>query len=132
MNYTDDGVTGFLSDTYFREWVLNPNEANNLFWQAWGHRHPHQQEDMELARQVLVHQHLEPVFLPADRVESLWDSIASEVEDSPLLPEILSARERGKTGIPTWMNRVAALLGMMAAGLAMALYRKKSRYMENI
>lgn len=121
MNYIDFTVTRFLSDASFREWVLSPDTANKLYWEDWCRRHPGQQEEVSLARQLIAQEQ----YLPGDRVESLWAAIEAEVDAAPLTPP---AEKGSRHGCGTLL--AAVFLGLLVAGLA--LYRNSNRLTKSL
>jgi hypothetical protein len=127
MNYIDFTVTGFLSDASFREWVLSPDTANRLYWEDWCRKHPSQQEEIALARQLVE---MQPDFLPEDRVDSLWAAIEAEMgaaPAAPLKPPGPAADKGGKAG-GSLMS--AVFWGLLVAGLA--LYWKSNRLTKSL
>ena len=43
----------FLCDKLFQEWILNPDEANNAFWEDWMKRYPEKQATLNGAKKLL-------------------------------------------------------------------------------
>jgi hypothetical protein len=131
MNYIDFTVTGFLSDASFREWVLSPNAANKLYWEDWCRKHPGQQEEIALARQLVAHEQMRLAFLPQARVDSLWAAIEAEVgagPSAPLTPAGPAGKIAGSTACGSLM--AAVFLGLLVTGLA--LYQKNNRWIKSL
>jgi hypothetical protein len=125
MNYIDFTVTRFLSDASFREWVLSPDTANKLYWEDWCRRHPGQQEEVALARQLIAQGQWQPDYLPEARVESLWAAIEAEVDATPLTPP---AAKGGRHACGSLM--AAVFLGLLVAGLA--IYRNRNKLTKSL
>lgn len=111
MTEKDITAAEFLSDPYFREWVLWPDAENSPFWEHWLKLHPHREEEMQWARQLILSMQQAPHTLPEERVNKLWSAIEAGMDGTPaqaglaLRPGEPSAR---------WS---ACLLGLLAAGL---------------
>ncbi|HEV2833161.1 MAG TPA: FecR family protein, partial [Hanamia sp.] len=54
MNYKNFGVSDFICDEYFQEWVIQPNEIANDFWNKWLQKHPGKKEIIDEAKKVLL------------------------------------------------------------------------------
>lgn len=107
----------FLSDPYFREWVLWPDAENSLFWEHWFKTHPRQQEEMEWARQLLAAMQQSPHSLPEAKVNKLWAAIEAGIDETPSLPPA-----NPPTPGPGQRSRwIACLLALLAAGLGWLL-----------
>lgn len=53
MNYKKFSVTDFISDEYFQNWIIQPDEKINNFWNKWLQHHPHKLDSVNQARKVL-------------------------------------------------------------------------------
>ena len=40
MKYKDYDIDHFITDEFFIQWIKNPNENNNHFWEKWIEQHP--------------------------------------------------------------------------------------------
>jgi hypothetical protein len=126
MNYIDFTVTGFLSDASFREWVLRPDAPNRLYWEDWCRQHPGQQQEIALARQLVVNGQMPLDFLPEERVDSLWAAIEAEMEAGPSTPHVPPGPAGKSAGMPVGGTLFAAVfLGLLVAGLA--VYQRSFR-----
>lgn len=54
MNYNTFLSGDFIKDEYFQQWVLSPDEGNDAFWKAYMAQHPHQQKEIDEAREFLL------------------------------------------------------------------------------
>ena len=116
MDYIDFTVTRFLSDASFREWVLSPDTASKRYWEDWCRRHPGQQEEVNLARQLIAQEQ----YLPGARVEGLWAAIEAEVDATPHTPP---AEKKGRHACGSLL--AAVFLGLLVAGLALCRNRNR-------
>jgi hypothetical protein len=53
-DYADYRQEDFLTDDYFSEWVLRPNQENNAFWEEWQQLYPTRQPIITEARKILL------------------------------------------------------------------------------
>ena len=54
MAYENYQLEDFLADTEFKNWVLNPTPASQLFWEKWMDAHPDQRQTILSAREILL------------------------------------------------------------------------------
>lgn len=112
MREKDETAAGFLSDPFFREWVLQPDAENSFYWDTFLKGHPQEQEAMEWARQVIAAMRHPAHTLAEEKVNSLWAAIEAGLE-SP-----------GQPGGPggTWpcLKGSAWMLGLLGLGCLLA------------
>ncbi len=53
-DYSDFSIEELIDDSYFRCWVKEPNLENENFWKSYLLEHPHQEEKILLARNLLL------------------------------------------------------------------------------
>lgn len=53
MDQKDRTYQSFLRDESFKNWVLQPNQENNQYWQEYINAHPEEQKEINKARQIL-------------------------------------------------------------------------------
>lgn len=49
MDYSDYSDVDFIGDSYFAEWVTNPNPESDRFWQNWIANHPEKTQEILIA-----------------------------------------------------------------------------------
>jgi transmembrane sensor len=54
MPYENYTLEDFLTDSEFKNWVLNPNENTKLFWGKWIDSHPEQAETILRAKELIL------------------------------------------------------------------------------
>jgi transmembrane sensor len=54
MKYKKAAVNDFISDENFQNWILQPNEEINEFWNNWLEANPERREEVADAREVLL------------------------------------------------------------------------------
>ena len=80
MDYKDFTAADFLADGYFREWVLSPNEANSQCWVQWMAAHPQQQDEIDLARNLLGALQQSLQVLPPGKASRIRAAIEAAIE----------------------------------------------------
>lgn len=82
MNYADYTVQDFVSDKYFREWVINPGKESNDFWEDWMIKNPSRTKLVLNARQILLNMAFEEHKLDLQEVliSSLSEAFNIDIE----------------------------------------------------
>jgi transmembrane sensor len=75
MQYRGYTVEDFVIDPYFQEWVQNPTEQADAFWENWLLTHPSQAGTVAEARAVIQTMNFEPRPMPAARAEAIWPGL---------------------------------------------------------
>jgi transmembrane sensor len=53
-DYHTYNILDFITDEWFKSWVLEPTDESNYFWQSWIDSHPEKVEDVAKAREFLL------------------------------------------------------------------------------
>ncbi|WPP50730.1 FecR family protein [Catalinimonas niigatensis] len=75
MNYQHYAIEDFLLDKKFRDWVEQPDEGLESFWNAFLAAHPGKIEEVRTAREMLQKMKFKNHALSADEVSGLWTGI---------------------------------------------------------
>lgn len=78
-DYADYGQEDFLTDDYFSEWVLMPNQENNAFWEEWQQQYPARQPIIAEARKILLSLEYTREEMPVESYDRIWSVIAEEM-----------------------------------------------------
>lgn len=54
INYENYTVIDFTMNETFFQWVWQPDESSEKFWQGWLEQHPHKREAVEEARGLIL------------------------------------------------------------------------------
>ncbi|MBL3655249.1 FecR family protein [Fulvivirga sediminis] len=107
-------IEHYLLNREFKEWVLNPNPNNQIFWKKWIEAHPEELSNIHKARQILLSsQHKE-----AETV--------SEEEKSEVLKAILGHRAPVKRK-KYWPLGIAASILLAVTSLIFYLPKKLTK-----
>lgn len=82
MKYQDYDIANFITDEFFIQWIKNPNENNNHFWEKWLAQHPEKRalvnEAASLIRSVKYGHY--PEFTDKMYVETFEKILKAETE----------------------------------------------------
>ena len=78
MSYHRFSVEDFVLDKHFRQWVLSPDAASNLFWRGWLQRHPAKRETLQEARAIILNIPRINYGWTNPLEEALWQRIAQD------------------------------------------------------
>lgn len=127
MQYQDFSANDFLLDEYFLNWVLQPNDENNLFWQTWLSQNPQKQETVTEARQLLLNLNFKNAQIPAARIDKMWDHITANIGEAKiikLVPEETEVLAPSGTSFKMWYRVAAVFIGVILAGLGLLKYQQ--------
>jgi ferric-dicitrate binding protein FerR (iron transport regulator) len=79
-DFSDFTVADFVSDSFFRDWVLRPDSDHEEFWQEWCQLHPEKVETIDEARRILFNLGLPHYQLPESSVSALWSAIQADIQ----------------------------------------------------
>nr|WKN37992.1 FecR domain-containing protein [Tunicatimonas sp. TK19036] len=75
MNYQNYNTEDFLLDKNFRDWVENPDEDLNSFWNQYLQDHPEKREEVDQAREILQKMKFKKHTLSTNEVDGVWNNI---------------------------------------------------------
>ena len=102
-SYNNFGLSDFVEDEKFRDWIFSPNEECQLFWETFIKNNPNKEETIQLARQIVEAIHFEEE--PVSRKEYLPSLTI-------LKHKIVTQNKSAKRVhlFPNWWNKIAAIL----------------------
>ena len=78
MKYSEFGIEGFIEDKKFREWVYNPSNETNSFWEKWLAQNPDKEDIVKKSRDLLLSIKLSSNVIPKNRQDALWERIEKQ------------------------------------------------------
>ena len=80
MSKSEYSVEDFVLDPEFKRWVLNPDAETKIYWEAYLKRNPSKNQDIVLARKILLN--ISRITRPIDekRVRSAWSNIEKSLD----------------------------------------------------
>jgi transmembrane sensor len=118
-NYPQFQVQDFLDDDYFIQWVINPDTGSNQFWQAFQQMHPHKQETISKAADIIKVYRAQDFFGNEERRDLLWQRVTGSVNSQA------GTTSRSKVFSMRVLVRVAAAI-IIIAGVALWMTNKPS------
>lgn len=98
-DYTTYTESDFITDEYFRDWVLFPSAHSESFWSAWLALHPEKAPVLMRAKALLLSMQVERFEAPEGKKEVLFRQIVA----------------RSRTPVPTHTNAFSSLWRYAAA-----------------
>ncbi|MCW3119881.1 MAG: hypothetical protein JWM28_3963, partial [Chitinophagaceae bacterium] len=53
MEYKDFSAADFICDKFFQDWIIQPNQETDTFWNNWILQHQEKKEIVEEAKNIL-------------------------------------------------------------------------------
>lgn len=110
VNYTEFQVQDFLEDDFFVQWVINPDEKSNSFWQSFTTTYPHKKETVYKAADTIRLYREQEFFSNEGSKDLVWQRISQSVKQSETIQTKRIFR------MPVFMRVAAAII--IVAGLA--------------
>jgi transmembrane sensor len=110
---TSDNLVKFLSDNHFKEWVLNPQDAElGAFWQKWLSENQEAQTEIAHFKALILKLNPPTPTLNVKNERELWENIrytiGEEVEETTPVRSLFNRR---------WWALAAALAAIITASL---------------
>ena len=100
----NDIITTLMTNKDFRDWVYNPTDNRNLYWEKWIEAHPEHRETIYNSRNYFQKLKLEKVFLEHDELEEILNNVISNKDSSRKKPSL-----KFRTSF-SWTLKIAASL----------------------
>jgi len=113
-NYSQFQLQDFLEDDFFVQWVINPVEKNNSFWQSFIEAYPHQKETVSQAADMIRLYREQDLFANKENKNLVWERISKSVEESG------TPQKKGVFRLPVFLRAAAAVV--IIAGVAIAIW----------
>jgi ferric-dicitrate binding protein FerR (iron transport regulator) len=109
-NYQDYTVASFIEDDDFIRYVKHQQAVDVLFWDEVLAKHPYKKQDFKTAaNQLGVILSAQPLTVPANLTESLWNDIESSIQKNKRKSQIIKLRN-------IWLSGAAACLALFGYG----------------
>jgi transmembrane sensor len=110
---TSDNLVKFLSDNHFKEWVLNPQDAElSAFWQKWLSENTEMHTEIENFKALILKLNPPTPSLNVKNERELWENIRYTIGEE--VEETTPVRPLFKRG---WWALAATLVAVIAASL---------------
>src|SRR5450432_2460415 len=102
----------FLEDDDFINWIINPNEEKNAFWQSFIISYPKKKDIIQKAADTIKQYRQQDSFYNEEHKDLLWQRIEASVAAEPV-----TAGRKKVFGLPAFIRVAAAVL--IVAGLSL-------------
>ncbi len=75
MDYSQYTTSDFVKNEYFQKWVINPDQENDHFWQAWIKKHPEKKSVIEDAINIIKDLQLSGNYTANQDFIRVWQKI---------------------------------------------------------
>ena len=87
MNYKNFGVSDFICDEYFQNWIIQPSEISNDFWNKWLQKHPGKKEIVDEAKKVLLSIQFKEDFPSSEQLQKALAQHLAKIHSMEETPE---------------------------------------------
>src|SRR5688572_30432076 len=94
MDYIFYKAEDFITDEYFIQWVKQPSEGADAFWNAWISQHPEKEVVIREARQVILALDFKTIKAPKGKSLEIWQKI-NEADNERIMSVTTDAPARG-------------------------------------
>ncbi|QHV97140.1 FecR family protein [Spirosoma endbachense] len=109
----------FVADSYFRQWVKNPDEASTLYWESYLADYPEKaeaiQQAIDLVKQIADATSTLAHPIKGDDEERIWAAIRNQIELSPQ-PSTNPFTKIFRRNWRNWIAIAASIAMMMSLG----------------
>ncbi|MCF2498148.1 FecR family protein [Dyadobacter chenhuakuii] len=111
----------FVADDAFINWVTNPSETTDAFWQQWLLQHPHKRKDVEAAARIVRELSVQTNVFEEEALQANWERIRHKT---------IAAQEIGKVvAFPRrWLAIAASVTILILAGIGVWQNSKSVQY----
>jgi ferric-dicitrate binding protein FerR (iron transport regulator) len=113
MKYKKAAVTDFISDENFQNWIIQPNEEINEFWNNWLEANPEMRPVVNNARQVLLN-----IKFKEDTPNS--EQIQNALKKNLLKIDLLENQQKAKIKVFS-INRIKRFAAVAAIFIGLAI-----------
>ena len=114
MNNSINTIEDLVTDEYFIQWVKNPTDESNAYWNAWLSKNPGKEPLLKEARQIVSMMNFKETQAPEGKFLEIWEKI-SDAADGKIFDISDGAAESKRRHIGIWYKIAAAFLVATAA-----------------
>jgi transmembrane sensor len=123
-DYKDFSEQGFISDPYFQNWLISPDEEKNNFWQGFLADYPEKKEAVEKARSLLQSIAFKESWPAEEQVERSLTNALKSINQADKTAPVPEKRAIVRPLYKTWWA-AAAVLVFVVFGLWFLVGRDK-------
>ena len=114
VNYSEFQLQDFLGDDFFIQWVKQPNESSNSFWESFAKNYPEKKETIDRAVDIIRLYEEQEFFGNEENKDLVWERISHSLNNTGDLQKKKIFR------LPVFL-RVAAVVIIVVSGAALWL-----------
>jgi transmembrane sensor len=80
MCKSEYSIEDFVLDPEFKKWVLNPDAETKIYWEEYLKRNPSKNQDIILARKILLNLSRTTGYVDENRVRAAWSNIEKSLD----------------------------------------------------
>ncbi|MEO0334711.1 MAG: FecR domain-containing protein, partial [Bacteroidota bacterium] len=111
MLYENYQVSDFVTDDFFRKWVLSPDEKTQTYWQNWIREHPDKQSVIKQARLLVLMTNIDPINTNKETQRETWENI-SHALDEKVAPPTPNRKIHPRSSV-SWLKIAATITGIL-------------------
>lgn len=92
-SYSKYSEDDFIMDPAFQQWVKNPSQESDIFWQNFLQQYPSKQAQVSAAREILLSIDFNNNLLQSEK-DALWNQIAGQTVRRQALAKVISLRTK--------------------------------------
>jgi transmembrane sensor len=109
---TNENFIDFLSNNRFKEWVLNPQDAElSAFWNNWLLENPHEKAEIDSFKALIIKINQPATTLTEKAEQDLWQSIQNTINEEEREEVVMTPL------FNKWWAMAASLIFIVAASL---------------
>jgi transmembrane sensor len=110
MNYSNYTVEDFVTDESFIQWVKNPGDESNAFWNAWLSQNPEKGSLIKEAKQIVLMLHFRQTHAPEGKFLEIWERISEPDGGKVVDISLASVATSRPDNFRIWYKVAAAIL----------------------
>ena len=137
MNYLNFDLADFILDEYFQEWVLNPTEESDTFWNNWIENNQEKKKIVAQAKEIIQNVNFKSIDISEFSRDRVLDNINAiiktkelteelqvpgELEDDEVNETVIYALETKRGKMKFWYRVAAAIFLIATLGASVLLY----------
>jgi transmembrane sensor len=88
QDYSNFSATDFILDENFTNWVKNPTQDDNLFWNTWLLNHPERRHIVLEAKTLIQHIQFQTDYNSRENIDQTWNNLSEKFDSyhQPVFP----------------------------------------------
>ena len=118
-DYQNYGLFDFITDEYFKSWIINPSPESDYFWKSWLESHPEKADVIATAREFVLSMKFKKQ-IPSTRKSEIYQQVVEASKQST------ESSTQGFMIIPVILKVAAAIFLVIGLGGVVKYYSIES------